>query len=177
MPWPYAGRGHLRGTGRPAPTACAGLLASTLADLEKVRTQFLSLRHLTQGRIFSGRTREQLSPVAVAISKLSAGLPVTKSTALFSEWSVSLRTSRLSSFATVPEIRSFSATYESLRKPVRPFLSDRQKAAKSNAGIAKISLDVGVKVLTDRTGLDQFCINLRGHIEVLVYTSVGEQHL
>jgi hypothetical protein len=115
--------------------------------------------------------------VTVAISNLSSGLPTRPNALLFSETPVSLRTSGLRPVGTVLEIRSFRVTWELQRKEVRPFLSDRQKAAKSNAGIAKISLDVGVKVLPDRTGLDQFCINLGGHIEVLVCTSVGEQHL
>jgi hypothetical protein len=53
----------------------APLLATTLVYAEKVRPQFLSLRQLAQGRVFSGRTRWQLSPVAVAISNLSSGLP------------------------------------------------------------------------------------------------------
>jgi hypothetical protein len=48
---------------------------STLAYVEKVRPQFLSLRQLTQGSVFSRRTHWQLSPVAVAISNLNSGLP------------------------------------------------------------------------------------------------------
>jgi hypothetical protein len=39
------------------------LRSTTPAHVEKVRTQFLSLRQLIQGGVFSGRTPWQLSPV------------------------------------------------------------------------------------------------------------------
>ena len=66
--------------------------------------------------VFSGRTRWQLSPIAVAISNLSSGLPNGRTALLFSERSVSLRTSRLHRFGTVLEIRSFRVTWSFTEK-------------------------------------------------------------
>src|SRR6266851_7996576 len=55
------------------------------------RFESLSLRQLALGRVFSGRTRWQSSPVTVAISRLSFGLPIGGAGLLFSERPVSLR--------------------------------------------------------------------------------------
>jgi hypothetical protein len=98
-----------------------------LPRVEKVRLQFLSLRQLAQARVFSGRSRWQLSPVAVAISNSSSGLRTRTNALLFSETPVSLRTSGLRPFGTVLEIRSLRVTYELQRKEARPFLSDRRE--------------------------------------------------
>jgi hypothetical protein len=49
----------------------AGLLSSTLTYVEKVRAQFLSLRHIGLRPVFSTRSDRQLSPVSAAISNLS----------------------------------------------------------------------------------------------------------
>src|SRR3979411_1281621 len=88
----------------------AGLLSSTSAYVEKVRPQFLSLRQLSQSRVFSRRVRWQLSPVVLAISNSSSGLPTGKVALFFSEMPVSLRTSGLHPFGTVLKIRSFRGT-------------------------------------------------------------------
>ena len=109
----------------PSPgTTYAGPRWSTLAYVEKVRPQFLSLRQLAHGWVFSRRIRWQLSPAAAAISNLSSGLPTGRAALLFSARPVSLRTSGLHPLGTVPEIRSFRVTYEPQQKVVRPFLSD-----------------------------------------------------
>jgi hypothetical protein len=102
----------------------AGLLSSTLAYVEKVRSQFLSLRQITRGRVFSGRSHWQSSPISVAISNLSSGLRTGRTVLLFSKKPVSLRTSVLYPFGTVLEIQSFRVTYELQLKEVRPSLSD-----------------------------------------------------
>jgi hypothetical protein len=70
-----------------------------------------SLRHLAQGRVFSRRSCWQLSPVAVAISNSSSGLPTGINAPLFSERPISLRTSGLQVRGTVLENRMFRATY------------------------------------------------------------------
>src|SRR4030081_2738396 len=89
----------------PLPgTTYAGARWGTLVYVEKVRSQFLSLRQLAQGRVFSGRTRGQLSPAAVAISNLGSGLLTGRTALLFSEGPISLRTSGLRPFSTVLEI-------------------------------------------------------------------------
>jgi hypothetical protein len=54
----------------------AWLLVATAGNVEKVGSQFLSLRQLAQGRVFSRRTSWQLSPIAAAISHLSSALLV-----------------------------------------------------------------------------------------------------
>jgi hypothetical protein len=95
-----------------------------MVDPEKVRTQFLSLRQIIRGSVFSGRSPWQLSPASVAISNLSSGLPTDRVVLLFSERPVSLRTSGLHSFGTVLEIQSFRVTYELQRKSICVDLSD-----------------------------------------------------
>ena len=65
------------------------------------RFESLSLRQMALGRVFSRRTRWQLSPVTVAISRLSFGLPIGGAGLLFSERPVSLRSSGLHRFGTV----------------------------------------------------------------------------
>jgi hypothetical protein len=105
----------------------APLLATTLVYAEKVRPQFLSLRQLAQGRVFSTRSRWQFSPVAVAVSNSSSGLSTVTTALLFSETAVSLRTSALRSFDTVLEFRSFRVTCKLQREEVRPLLSDRRE--------------------------------------------------
>src|SRR3981081_2583148 len=80
--------------------------------VEKVRSQFLSLRQLAQGRVFSGRSRWQLGPIATPVSNLGSGLPTGRTAPLFSEKPVSLRTSGLHRNGTVREIRLFPAIYE-----------------------------------------------------------------
>ncbi len=80
---------------------------STLAYVEKVRPQFLSLRHLARGCLLSGASCWQFSPVAVAISNLSSGLPIGGTALFFSEGPVSLRTSGLHRFGTVLEFERF----------------------------------------------------------------------
>jgi hypothetical protein len=91
-----------------------GLLAAVKAGCraisEKVGSQFLSLRQLSQSRVFSRRVRWQLSPVVLAISNSSSGLPTGKVALFFSEMPVSLRTSGLHPFGTVLKIRSFRGT-------------------------------------------------------------------
>ena len=90
---------------------CAGLPSTTPTYAEKVRSQFLSLRQLAQGRVFSGWTRGQLSPVTAAISHLSSGVPIGRAGLLFSERPVSLRSSGLRPFGTVLEFQMFRVTY------------------------------------------------------------------
>src|SRR3984893_15155743 len=112
--------------GRPWPvtlpeTTLARVRWSTLTYVEKVRPQFLSLRQLPQGPVFSGLTCWQLSPGAIAISNLSSGLPIGRTALFFSERPVSLRTSGLHLFGTILKIRSFRVTCEPLRKEVLPF--------------------------------------------------------
>src|SRR3981081_2033310 len=95
----------------PLPgTTYAGARWTTLGYAEKVGSQFLSLRQLSQSRVFSRRVRWQLSPVVLAISNSSSGLPPGKVALFFSEMPVSLRTSGLHPFGTVLKIRSFRGT-------------------------------------------------------------------
>jgi hypothetical protein len=68
----------------------AGLLSITWAYVEKVRTQFFSLRQPALGGVFSGRCRWQLGPVAAAVSDLMSGLSTGRTAPLFSEVAVSL---------------------------------------------------------------------------------------
>jgi hypothetical protein len=110
-----------RGLNCPTPwgstgTTAVGARRSMLTYVEKVRPQFLSLRQFAQGRVFSRRSCWQLSPVVVAISNSSSGLPTGITALLFSETPVSLRTSVLRRFHTVLEIRSFRVTYELQRE-------------------------------------------------------------
>jgi hypothetical protein len=56
--------GHCCRVGRPVKCAAPSWLPGTTAGyVEKVRSQFLSLRHTGQGRVFSRRSSWQLSPV------------------------------------------------------------------------------------------------------------------
>jgi hypothetical protein len=100
-----------RGWGGPLPplpgTTSARARWSTLAYAEKVRSQFLSLRHIGRRTVFSERLPWLVSPVFVAISKSSSGLSTGSIIVLFSERPVSLRTSGLRSLSTVFEIRLF----------------------------------------------------------------------
>jgi hypothetical protein len=99
--------------------------------VEKVRPQFLSLRQIALGRVFSWRTRWQLSPVIVAISRLRFGLPIGGTGLLFSERPVSLPSSGLHRFDTVFENRTFRVAYELQRKEVLRLLSDKQDVENS----------------------------------------------
>jgi hypothetical protein len=85
---------------------------------EMVRTQFLSLRQIALGRVFSARARWQLSPVTVAISRLRFGLPTGGARLLFSERPVSLPSSGLHRFDTVLENGTFRVAYELQRKEI-----------------------------------------------------------
>ena len=98
----YFGRPVKRRRIRRLPVTTAGCA-------EKVRSQFLSLRQIALGRVFSGRTRWQFSPVTVAISRLSFGLPIGGAGLLFSERPASLRSSGLHRFGTVLENRNVSS--------------------------------------------------------------------
>jgi hypothetical protein len=133
-----AGPGYLAGPLRlPQATSGVGPLfedpkvrldpPATLGYAEKVRPQFLSLRQLAQGPVFSGLTRGQLSPVIAAISHLGAGLPTGRAGRFFSERPNSLRSSGPHPFSTFLEIRTFGAAYELQRKKVLPLLSDRRE--------------------------------------------------
>jgi hypothetical protein len=113
--------------GRAAAAQYAGFRSATLSYVEKVRSQFLSLRHLVQGRAFSRRSCWRLSPVAVGISDSRSGLPTRTNALLFSETPVFLRTSGLRPFGTVLETRSFRVTYKLQRKWVLPLSSDRRE--------------------------------------------------
>jgi hypothetical protein len=78
--------GRMAAHGRAFPgTASARTRWSILAYVEKVRTQFLSLRQIAQGRVFSGRTCWHLSPVTAAISHLNSGLLLGRARLLFSK--------------------------------------------------------------------------------------------
>jgi hypothetical protein len=88
----------------------AGLLSSTLAYVEKVRSQFLSLRQTGRLSVFSERSRWQKSSVFAAISNLSSELPTGEIVLFFSKKPISLRTSGLHPFGTVLKIRSFRGT-------------------------------------------------------------------
>ena len=74
-----------------------------------------------------------IKPVTAAISHLSFGLPIGRVGLLFSERSVSLRSSGLHPFGTVLEIRTFGVTYELQRKEVLPLLSGRRERPISNS--------------------------------------------
>ncbi len=64
------------GLAAPLPgTTYAGARWSTLAYVEKVRPQVLSLRQVAQDGVFSGQIRWQISPVAVEISNLELWTP------------------------------------------------------------------------------------------------------
>jgi hypothetical protein len=89
-----------------------------LIHVEKVRSQFLSLRQPVQALCSPGQTRSQASPEAVAISNLSSRLSTGRTGVLFSEAPISLRTSGLHPFGTVLEIRSCRVTYEPRRKVI-----------------------------------------------------------
>jgi hypothetical protein len=88
-----------QGTARRAEAACVGtlaalfavLLSSTLDNVEKVRSQFLSLRQFHRSPLFSGSTCWQLSPVVAAISNLGSGLRIGRAGFVF------LRMARFSS--------------------------------------------------------------------------------
>ena len=80
---------------------------TTLGYVEKVRPQFLSLRHLTRGHAFSARTPRQLGPVMVAISYSSFALSIGKAGLFFSEGPIYLRSSGLVGFGTLLEIERF----------------------------------------------------------------------
>jgi hypothetical protein len=105
----------------------------TMEHLEKVRSQFLSLRQITRACGFSGRTRSQLSPVTVPVSRLSYGPPIGRVGLLFSERPVSLRSSGLRRFDTVLEIPTFRVSYELQRKGVLRVLSNRRERPISNS--------------------------------------------
>ena len=108
------------------PTKASWSLPS--GRLQRRRFDPASLRLIAQGRVFSGRTLWQLTPVAVAISRLSFALPVGGAGPLFSE-RVSLRSSGHHRFGMVLEIRTFRVTCEPLRKEVLRLLSDRREHA------------------------------------------------
>jgi hypothetical protein len=75
--------GRLLATNGPAPHA--RLRSGTLVCVEKVRSQFLSLRHVGRGSVFSRRNCRQLSPVTAAISNLNSGPRTSRNALLFSE--------------------------------------------------------------------------------------------
>ena len=91
------------------------------------------VRQLVEGRVFSRRSSWQLSPVAVAISRLRFGLPIGRAGLLFSERPVSLRSSGPRRFGTVLEIRTFRVAYEPQRKEVLRLLSDGRGRPISNS--------------------------------------------
>jgi hypothetical protein len=66
-------------------TQSVQLRGPTMEYLEKVRSQFLSLRQLGRSYSFSGITCWQLSPVTASISNLRSELPVGRVSSLFSE--------------------------------------------------------------------------------------------
>ena len=88
-------------------TESACFRETTVVYAEKVRSQFLSLRQINRGSVFSELSHSQLSPITAAISNSSFGLPRTEMVLLFSKRAVSLRTSGLHPFGTDREIRLF----------------------------------------------------------------------
>jgi hypothetical protein len=103
---PFSGEGDWRpgsiGTARPErqyglgirglPTAKAENLANCKLGQTTVSSVRISLAPpACLGRVFSGRFRRQLSPMAVAISNSSSELPACTNALLFSETPVSLR--------------------------------------------------------------------------------------
>src|SRR6266851_447306 len=99
----------------------------TLGKAEKVRSQFLSLRHLGEvaysPREFVGNLAQQRQRFLIwAPDSYSAG-----ARSLFSERPISLRSSGLRTFSTVLEITAFRVTYKSQRKDVLRLLSDRRE--------------------------------------------------
>jgi hypothetical protein len=129
------GRGRLRfmvALAAPLPgTTYAGARWSTLAYVEKVRPQFLSLRQLGRSYSFSGITCWQLSPVTASISNLSSELPVGRVSSLFSERLVLsdaldfIDPVRFSIFERFELLMNFNGT--------RFFLSDRQERPTCNS--------------------------------------------
>ena len=95
--------------------------------------EFHSLRQITRAYVFSGRTRSQLSPVTVPVSRLTYGLPIGRVGLLFSEGPVSLRSSGLHRFDTVLELPTFRVSYELRRKGVLRVLSNRRERPISNS--------------------------------------------
>jgi hypothetical protein len=105
------GRRFMVALAAPLPGATyAGVRWSTLAYVEKVRSQFLSLRQVDRTRVFSARSYWQISPVEAAISDRSSSLRIGKVGLFFSERLASLQTSGLHCVRTVLEIRTFRAT-------------------------------------------------------------------
>jgi hypothetical protein len=122
--------------GKPDPP---GVAQTTLVYAEKVRPQFLSLRQFSQGHVFSGRTRWQLSPSCRGISNSSSGLPNPHNR------SVILRNARFSPdlctspIDTVLETRSFSSYLSVHRKRGCSFHSARRKHPISKLSAAPTS--------------------------------------
>src|SRR3982075_893697 len=79
-----------QGLWRLPGTTSARARWSTLAYVEKVRPQFLSLRQIGRRCVFSERSRRQLSPLTAAISNLGSALQMDRTALLFSEKPVSL---------------------------------------------------------------------------------------
>jgi len=79
---------------------------------EKVRSQFLSLRHCGQRGVFSGLIDEQFNPVFAAISDLASVPWLGRILVFLSETPIYLRTCGLRSFSTVLEIAMFRGAYE-----------------------------------------------------------------
>jgi hypothetical protein len=105
----------------------AGLLSVAWAYVEKVRTQFLSLRQLApQPRVLCVEMLA-ISPVFAAISDLDSGPLNGGARPFFSEWLNSLPSSGLRGFGTVLEIPTFRRAYEFQRKEVLRLLSDRRE--------------------------------------------------
>jgi hypothetical protein len=71
--------------------------------LEKVRSQFLSLRQLTQRRVFSGQSCWQLSPIAVVVLKFEFRTHDRQDLPIILRRAISLQTSGLRPFRTVLE--------------------------------------------------------------------------
>jgi hypothetical protein len=90
----HQGAGRLRfmvALAAPLPgTTYAGARWGALVYVEKVRSQFLSLRQLGSILLFSARECGQLSPVLAAISDLSFGLQIGRVGSFFSEWVIYL---------------------------------------------------------------------------------------
>src|SRR2546430_9678917 len=85
----------------------AGVCWTTLACVEKVRPQFLSLRQLTDALFSRGDLIGKLTQYPESFSNLSSGLLNGRIVPFFSERPASLRTYGLRPPSTVLEIQSF----------------------------------------------------------------------